>query len=548
LQNHITNNMQNPTVGDVIGGKKTLIKQYPVLPSSLQNKIIVIGKRYAALPATLQQKMIFSLNKDAQGYPQDSITVPWVKLNNHKVTLSFKPATAADEQTLLSLLPAGEITDISQLPTAIPAYLIQVIPELKVDGVLIKAGQAMTLGNEIDFGFDTLLVGRSTIYKRYKVTAGSFLSIAAIGGSVSTTVLNNLQAKLEQTKTTLQSTDPTLIGALTREDLLGDMFQAGTLGYYTQYITLSYLAGLQSNNRHILAGGTGSFGYEPNVDYIFGIPRTLKQGGIALNKPIINITQTLDNNVQQNTNYNLQIGLLSSALEHSTPEQMFTDAAHPGEAVSAVRAIQKATQQGQRIYQLTAQNITTALPNIHHDSATMSEIRNAVNAGKEVITHTDSIQVPGWSGAGYMIVDNETGEGAYKISGGRNGGDYTLAAEGSFAISTLATINNVLHGAKFIGVTGLVAGPISAYLFIALGMVTFLALLMAAATGPDFSAHQQERNLITLFTTVATIGAVLAVGGAGAGAAVFSILFMLHFIIAEIVVLLAIAGYAPRVR
>jgi hypothetical protein len=39
-----------------------------------------------------------------------------------------------------------------------------------------------------------------------------------------------------------------------------------------------------------------------------------------------------------------------------------------------------------------------------------------------VITHTDPISVPGWSGAGYVITDPETGAGAWKIGGGLNGG------------------------------------------------------------------------------------------------------------------------------
>jgi len=41
--------------------------------------------------------------------------------------------------------------------------------------------------------------------------------------------------------------------------------------------------------------------------------------------------------------------------------------------------------------------------------------------GKEVITHTDAVSVPGWSGAGYIIFDPQTGSGAYKIGGGQNG-------------------------------------------------------------------------------------------------------------------------------
>jgi hypothetical protein len=52
----------------------------------------------------------------------------------------------------------------------------------------------------------------------------------------------------------------------------------------------------------------------------------------------------------------------------------------------------------------------------------MEEIRNALNAGKEVITHTDAVSVPGWKGAGYILFDPQTGDGAFKIGGGMNGG------------------------------------------------------------------------------------------------------------------------------
>ncbi|MDD5277499.1 MAG: hypothetical protein PHR16_15640 [Methylovulum sp.] len=63
------------------------------------------------------------------------------------------------------------------------------------------------------------------------------------------------------------------------------------------------------------------------------------------------------------------------------------------------------------------------MPNIHHDPLVMEEIRNALNAGLQVITHTDAVSVPGWSGAGYIIFDADTGGGggAFKIAGGGNG-------------------------------------------------------------------------------------------------------------------------------
>jgi hypothetical protein len=66
--------------------------------------------------------------------------------------------------------------------------------------------------------------------------------------------------------------------------------------------------------------------------------------------------------------------------------------------------------------------MSIALANINHDQETMDEIEASLNAGKEVITHTDAVSVTGWSGAGYIILDPDTGAGAYKISGGANGG------------------------------------------------------------------------------------------------------------------------------
>jgi hypothetical protein len=53
---------------------------------------------------------------------------------------------------------------------------------------------------------------------------------------------------------------------------------------------------------------------------------------------------------------------------------------------------------------------------------TRSDIRDAVAAGREVLVHTHPIQVPGWVGAGYIILDPATGAGAWKITGGANGG------------------------------------------------------------------------------------------------------------------------------
>jgi len=273
--------------------------------------------------------------------------------------------------------------------------------------------------------------------------AGAYLSVAVVGGSVSPQILTDLQTKVAETQATLETNDASLIGALTREDLLGDLFYAGTLGYYAQYTALARLMGQQQNAQHYLAAGYGTFGYESNVDYFFGVPRAITTGGAVMNIPILNITATDSppaTAAEDKKNYLLQIGILSSALEHAVPEQLFsTDPTNPPDAISAVKALSKANAQGQRIYHITQANQGAALSNINHDQSTMDEIRNALNVGKEVITHTDVVSVPGWSGAGYIIIDPVTGDGAYKIGGGANGG--------WMVITTFAIIGLLILGA-----------------------------------------------------------------------------------------------------
>ncbi len=200
------------------------------------------------------------------------MTLPWASLNNHKVTLSFKPASDADEQALLALLPEGEITDPSQLPTSIPSYLINVIPEIAVDGQVVKQGFAMRLGEDLTLVFQPTRLGQSLETQTYTVPAGAYLSLAATAGSVSPQVLQDLKTKLEQTKTTLESGNPDLIGTLTREDVLGDLFYAGVLGYFGQHTALGHISSLAQAARYNLGAGYGSLGYEPEVFYFFRLP------------------------------------------------------------------------------------------------------------------------------------------------------------------------------------------------------------------------------------------------------------------------------------
>lgn len=80
----------------------------------------------------------------------------------------------------------------------------------------------------------------------------------------------------------------------------------------------------------------------------------------------------------------------------------------------------------------------------------MQEIRGALAAGKDVITHTGDISVSGWTGAGYIIVDPVTGDSAYKIGGGENGSFITVVAIFGLAVALAAIIPFIVTGALIV--------------------------------------------------------------------------------------------------
>ncbi|WP_347486130.1 hypothetical protein ABFV80_001149 [Vandammella animalimorsus] len=74
------------------------------------------------------------------------------------------------------------------------------------------------------------------------------------------------------------------------------------------------------------------------------------------------------------------------------------------------------------------------------------EIRNAIQAGKEVTFHEARINEHGWSGYGYSIVDPETGAGAYLIEGKGNGGWLENIKSKALSLFNLIDKANTLFG------------------------------------------------------------------------------------------------------
>jgi hypothetical protein len=328
----------------------------------------------------------------------------------------------ADENALKALIPEN-LTDPSQLPSFLPST-IRVIPEIKRDDEVLMSAGAMALGEEIDMGYNFRTPTQNYLNKRDSVVVGSYLALGIVGSNPSKKTFEKLKANLEQTKLILESGTESQKAALTREKLIGDMFITGIQGYYTRYITQSKAISQKSRTMYQPIPMAGTFGYEPYQRTFLGLNRGIESHGMYMNVRTAQAIKDRSGDNGKAKQLMSQVGMLGSALEHQVPEQIFTD---PDSVIkpngfSTAKALGMAMVQGQKIYIINQQNQAQALPNLRLDGLAMDEIRSALASGKEIIAHTNQLSVSGFRGSGYATTDPVTGEGVYKISGGKNGG------------------------------------------------------------------------------------------------------------------------------
>jgi len=412
------------TVSDVIGGKVIQPFNLPHLASGLPYKLVTRGATYGVLPSQLSFHITFDFQSvDQWGFATGGVpvTLPMADLNNEKVTVSYKPATVADEQTLASYLPTDPY---AALPTSLPAYLIQMIPELRVNGQVVMSGSAVQMGTDHKVQYTINYPDGRTRGYSSNFEVGTFHSVGVVGGSVSKERVSGIQARGQALEAALQ------VGAIsnfTTGSFFEDVFYTGTLGYFAMYSGMSRMQAHSSQVEHLIMPSIGSYGTSFKVGYFFGFPRNVTMAGTVMDiGKLVTVTTAKSGSSDERISLARNTGLLSSALEHAIPEMLFSDPLQPAQAVSAVKLLQTATQQGMPIYQINQNNQAAMLPQLQLSADAMSEIQTALATGKEVTAHQSNITTSfGWTGAGYVIFDPVSGDGVYRITGGLNGGAST---------------------------------------------------------------------------------------------------------------------------
>ncbi len=217
----------------------------------------------------------------------------------------------------------------------------------------------------------------------------------SLSKSTAQTVLN-LNNQLSTIQSKLQAQDFT---GMTKDDILGSLLYATAISYYAEYDVMDQMQAKGIGVRIARVPSEVVFSVTMNVSYMFGVATSISPAGLKMDvQRNLELTQATNGDNNKVIQYMSASGMNSSALENGVPEQLFSTSTNPVQGVSAIKAIEIANNEGIPIYIINQSNISTVLPQLQLSPDVISDIQDAVNAGKAVTVSQTDITYNGWTG------------------------------------------------------------------------------------------------------------------------------------------------------
>ena len=399
----------------------------PLLPSGLPYHVVAASQGLDELPSAVRNGFQFSLYRSvddqAGGSAALSYSLDLPQLKGGHLSVQFQPTTATDQATLQSFLPApgagGTIDPAALAGLRIPGYLVHLDAVLLLNGAEVARATGFTLGQEIATTEAIQRVSGDWYSTDTINTAGQYLAISFDLQGVGSDPLNK-------------------VSALTPENLLHEAGRA----YWANVD--EHLAVMAST--HIAVGvrqpSFGLFTTDLETLYNFGIPTKVRLTGINVDiHALLTSIVAFDGDPNKTIQAVEQNGMIASALESKIPESHLAAAGTNPQGVSAISSIMQAVANNQALFQVDSNSIGAVLPLLQQSSDVVADVQNAVNNGETVLIPQSPITMGGWTGAGYIILDPTSGSGAYRISGGLNGGSMDSEAGEGLALIGLGSLN-----------------------------------------------------------------------------------------------------------
>ncbi|RLG56297.1 MAG: hypothetical protein DRN95_07030, partial [Candidatus Hydrothermarchaeota archaeon] len=372
------------------------------LPSTLPYDVVSVLDVYSEIPDEYYHKIRFKISSI-------DYTVNSSEVAGKRVTISFIPATAADEQLIEE---AGGILNVTP-------YLVNMKPVLMIDGETVAEGSAITLGDSLTFTTEftnEYLSDFSSTSNTF--TVGAYYAIVFNMGKVPSRLLEEETANLMMTSYRISLNETSIMNeTIIKDETIGQLLYLNGLTYFYQSDFLSEVQSLPDHIRWYRptpAQAITSVDWKVWYDWL-GNPVDLDAGGMGVDVDR-NVIASVgkDNNVT--SSFMFSTGTAGSALEHGIFEQLYDVP-----SVSAVKILEEANNRSIPIYTINQTNLDDVLPILQLPDYIKNWIESDVNAGRVVIVPEQEIQIEDWEGVGWIVFDPDTGAGAYYISGGLAG-------------------------------------------------------------------------------------------------------------------------------
>ena len=484
--NYINQIMPNAGVEDIIGGRNIVQHNLPVLAETLPYQILATGWSGSQLPDNLIYNITFTIFDQSRLNTVFSVTKDLPEIAGKRVTLSYTPATSADESVLLSYVNVGA--------TSLPAYLINLKPQLMIDGQVVATGSSIGMGNDQLFNItiDSPNLGSNPISKN--IVVGTYNAIVFDPAITVSKQLNDIAARVQAVQTKIQANDFT---GITKDDIIGEFVYSIGVGYWGTVDTTNHIVAQTNNVVDARLPSEGIFTYDLTPNYAFGSVISVVPSGFQTD---INTDQHIvaakNGDTTKSIGFMSQTGMMASQMEASVYDLAFNKA-YTGRGISTAQILAYANQQGIPIYTINSSNINSILPILQVSNTVKTEIQDAAASGEIVTIPQSNITKDGWTGVGYLIYDPTTGAGAYMINGGLAGGGYNCACFGFDP--TTEVLLGVVFAAIMISMP--VVGAILSIALAAIGLYSDICKITGKNLTPD-----QTKMLIALAIGIFVFG------------------------------------------
>ncbi|MDY6793717.1 MAG: transglutaminase domain-containing protein [Actinomycetota bacterium] len=390
-------------------------EELAILPETLPYTA-ALSDRYSSLPEHLRERITLTLTEEG-GQPSLTYSSTTSELLGKRLTLSYEPASDADRDALRATQDGK-----------IPAYAIEVVPRIKLDGEVVAEGPPVGLGKDQYLSCETCWAApspearQSTSFEN-EIPAGNYIGMGINAGEVPAELVEASSSRLYQSQERVdagEDVDP--------DDTVGELLYRNAIDYLRKVdLAQKPLADLM-HARLVRHTSIALSEINSGVDLLAGSPRYLYLDGMIMDVDQLfsSVYMGGDDGAQERKFANIA-GCAASELEHLIFERGDRYLGIP--SVSAMQILKMANAQGMDIYQVNSSNISSVLPLIDAPASIKEDIADDVHQGKEIIIHSSQITHYDWSGYGWITEDPATTGAAYMIAGGIAGGSTAGAGQ-----------------------------------------------------------------------------------------------------------------------